>query len=519
MFAKNITTIAKDAKLLPLSKIVSTRSFKKIEYNSDNLGYLPLEKENITSTSTGTLIDFLTRAIVLNDDDAFAASFAGVKTYATDSQQKEFISTVAIFKTLIDNTNIDNLDDAIFSLGIDICSWEEALRSHAGIYIPPTKYPDVPTILHYKFMLKRAQAFLAKVGPVIRTGFGATTENGCISGDGDYLLSDTLIDFKVSKRTTMNPDWVRQLFLYRVLLHDDLVSSKQIQKLMVYNPRRDEGYLLDLSEISPDILNFVRNQAEEKSRELLGSVDIESTRKKISSVLSNAFSYKNVGLKKEDFLLDKLGKIPNENETLNLEQLHQILLFLVDYFYINKQFSLNDANEGAGFANNFDDEAGKKLIQYEHTFKAIPLDKELPDTFFITACKIVSYIIMKQQQKWVDLDPNDYDIKHLRIMFDRISKFLNQTGLPTDLKVKGSGFAGNDWKHFTDIKEEPYSIDLKNDSTALILELRNDEKLDITHIKSLKGALDDGFAEVGIFNPRLDTFYYKKSKRIEDNWD
>lgn len=32
MFAKNITTIAKDAKLLPLSKIVSTRSFKKIEY-------------------------------------------------------------------------------------------------------------------------------------------------------------------------------------------------------------------------------------------------------------------------------------------------------------------------------------------------------------------------------------------------------------------------------------------------------------------------------------------------------
>ena len=52
MKEENVTTVASNSKLLPLSKIVSARKFKKIEYLSDNFGahwkmkiYLPLQQE------------------------------------------------------------------------------------------------------------------------------------------------------------------------------------------------------------------------------------------------------------------------------------------------------------------------------------------------------------------------------------------------------------------------------------------------------------------------------------------
>ena len=47
MKEENVTTVASNSKLLPLSKIVSARKFKKIEYLSDNFGALSLEDENI----------------------------------------------------------------------------------------------------------------------------------------------------------------------------------------------------------------------------------------------------------------------------------------------------------------------------------------------------------------------------------------------------------------------------------------------------------------------------------------
>lgn len=263
MKEENVTTVARNSKLLPLSKIVSTSKFQKISYHSDNIGSLALEDENISYTSTGTLIDFLTRMIVLNDNNALGISLRGLAEMANKQQKAGYLYKAAMFKTLTKDTEIDELNDDVFNLGLDICAWEQAIRG--GHYVSPQAYPNETTIIHYKIMLKRAKAYLEKIGNIIRTGYVSATKNGLISGDGDYLSPDTLIDFKVSKFTTMQPNWVRQLFLYRVLLRDELVSPDQIKKLMIYNPRRDEGFLLDLTQINPNILDFVKTQAEKRS--------------------------------------------------------------------------------------------------------------------------------------------------------------------------------------------------------------------------------------------------------------
>lgn len=303
----------------------------------------------------------------------------------------------------------------------------------------------------------------------------------------------------------MAPNWVRQLFLYRVLLRDEIVSPDQIKKLMIFNPRRDEGFLLDLTTINPDILTFVKSQAEKRSQELMGSAN-ELTKKAVNLVVNHTVSYEDANLSKHVFNFDSLGHISNEGESLTTEQIRQILLFLIDYCYINKQFSLNDANKGAGIANQIDDKAGTKLIEYEHTFKKIPVDKELPDKFFVYGCKISRYIIAYEKGKWVDINANDTDIKHLKVIFNRIQKFFEEKGIPTELRVNGYSYVGKDWNN---LKEETYNIDLKKDTTAWIVGLMTDDNLDILQVKNLKAAKNGEFTEVGIFNPRLNTYYFK----------
>ncbi|MDH5100591.1 hypothetical protein OQI87_05510 [Lactobacillus kefiranofaciens] len=44
-----------------------------------------------------------------------------------------------------------------------------------------------------------------------RDTFIAHTKNGCLVGNGDYLLSNTLVDLKVSTLQKMQMYWVRQL--------------------------------------------------------------------------------------------------------------------------------------------------------------------------------------------------------------------------------------------------------------------------------------------------------------------
>lgn len=44
-----------------------------------------------------------------------------------------------------------------------------------------------------------------------RDAFIAYSKNGCLVGNGDYLLSNTLVDLKVSTLQKMQMYWVRQL--------------------------------------------------------------------------------------------------------------------------------------------------------------------------------------------------------------------------------------------------------------------------------------------------------------------
>jgi len=119
--------------------------------------------------------------------------------------------------------------------------------------------PDAATLSNIRTMVNRSLTFMKKYGPIVKDGF--TFEGGytqiVTAGDGDFLTSDTLWDFKVSNKPPTNAHTL-QLLMYLIMgQHSVHKEFHNIKKLGLYNPRLNHVYTLDVSSISPDVVRDV----------------------------------------------------------------------------------------------------------------------------------------------------------------------------------------------------------------------------------------------------------------------
>lgn len=126
-------------------------------------------------------------------------------------------------------------------------------------------YPDEITIQHLKQMMKRTENFFNEYGWPMRDAFGASTKNGYISGDGDYLLKNTIVDLKTSNKATMQIYWVWQLLLYHTLVFYNHFNDEKIDRLMIFNARADIVFYIDVVDIDQSVFEFVNDAAEKQS--------------------------------------------------------------------------------------------------------------------------------------------------------------------------------------------------------------------------------------------------------------
>ena len=263
-----ITQIAHQPKILPLNKIIKSSAFtvKQLSQNA----FISKEDENIRPTEVGTIVDYLSRYVLLADEHAFDV--------ANDKAKQDLIHEiipVKEYKKLLDQeerlgylvkdlSDVDSLSDEAIYLATDICAWEDAFRS--GRYVKPKVHPDKLTTEHIKMMIQRVEEFFEEFGWPIRDAFFAKTENGFVSGDGDYLLKHTLLDLKVSVQTTMQISWVRQLLLYYTLGFYNHFNNENIERLMIFNARTNTVFFIDIADIDPSVFEFVYDAAEKQSK-------------------------------------------------------------------------------------------------------------------------------------------------------------------------------------------------------------------------------------------------------------
>lgn len=156
--------------------------------------------------------------------------------------------------------NIKDLGDDSINAACKLVGYDVCFRAGIQGYKPVDEInPDDNTIDNIRIMVQRGLVFWEKYGPIIKDGF--TFEGGYTdivsSGDGDYLTVDTLWDFKVSKEEP-NSKYTLQLLMYYIMgCHSIHTEFNRIESLGIFNPRKNKVYLVNVSMISPEIIEKV----------------------------------------------------------------------------------------------------------------------------------------------------------------------------------------------------------------------------------------------------------------------
>lgn len=161
---------------------------------------------------------------------------------------------------------IKGLDDESVNNACKLVGYDVCFRAGIMGYKPVEEInPDSDTIGNIVIMVERSLIFWKEYGPIIKDGF--TFEGGYTdivsSGDGDYLTRDTLWDFKVSKEEPKSKYTLQLLMYYIMGCHSIHPEFKQIEKLGIFNPRKNKVYIANISLISPEIIEKI-------SRDVIG---------------------------------------------------------------------------------------------------------------------------------------------------------------------------------------------------------------------------------------------------------
>lgn len=241
----------------PYGGYLPVSSFKKTELTD---GIILFERENISPILVGLVVDYLSRFMNGRSPlNAFSISLRG-STYA----DQYFPGAYAQAESMV--SKIKGLDNTSIIYACKLSTFDVWYRnpSQAPTDRLPSDFlmPDKDTIENIRTMVNRAIKFFSTYGPVVKDGFDFKPNGYTMTvtaGDGDFLTSDTLWDFKVSKNKP-NSKYTLQLIMYWIMgQHSGQEIFKSITKIGIFNPRRNEMYTLDVKDIDEDIIKEIEN--------------------------------------------------------------------------------------------------------------------------------------------------------------------------------------------------------------------------------------------------------------------
>lgn len=230
----------------PKNGFLAPSQFKEIFLN-DELEIT--NEENIPLSLVGIVIDYMTRFLLIGDArNCFRVSLAGAMAINEFDKAKELLDT-------IDGLNDQSIVAACKLVGYDIC-----FREHPRLFKPiETINPDAQTISNIKAMIIRCSSFAKEFGPIIKEGI--TFEGGytdkITAGDGDFLTDGTMWDIKLSADGIDTNNTLQLLIHYIMGKHSNYPELQNVYKIGFFNPRLNRIYLMDASDIDPNVISEV----------------------------------------------------------------------------------------------------------------------------------------------------------------------------------------------------------------------------------------------------------------------
>lgn len=322
------------------------KDFKLTHYRlmTDDKSDLQEGEESLKPTLMGTLIDYLTRIVIYKDLKAF--------DFIKNTKNKKLIQQLKKDFKDIDYTQLTQEN---IKLVTRLCLFEHSFRGNE--YIDPLKENiEINTLTcdHIKTMLNRANNFFNKFGQPVLTQYKCSITTSLkektyveIYGDGDYLLQDALVDFKVSKNGPTQ-DYVRQLLIYYIgLVGKDLkkkkVKREEIKYLIIFNPRLDMFYKLDLESISEASLGEVNKNISLELLKIKENNEREEKKKKVNRKRRDISNQENIRFLTDPFfrLDDGIHNVSREDykrfysdKLTSFKYSGQVILIKKDGYYM-----------------------------------------------------------------------------------------------------------------------------------------------------------------------------------------
>ena len=216
--------------------------------------------ENVHASIVGMAVDYMTRYLMGTEiKEAFSISIQGAEV----ASSLIGINTANVVQELL--TGIKGIDDQSIINACKMVTFDVWFRNPMSAIMAKTAEdtnPDADTIRNIRIMIQRSLAFWKEYGPITKDGF-TFEEKGYTAtvdtGDGDFLTSDTLWDFKVSKSKPTNKNTLQLLMYWIMGQHSGKPEFKDITKLGIFNPRLNTVYTLSMSEVPNDVIRAVED--------------------------------------------------------------------------------------------------------------------------------------------------------------------------------------------------------------------------------------------------------------------
>ena len=238
------------------------------------------EEENLAPNIVGMAVDYLTRMMEGKDkQEAFIIPLSGAYT-AEQMGAKGALKVASRLFNGITDLDDDSIINACKLTSFDIWKRNPLVAPMQKTYKDIN--PDQNTIENIRRMVWRGMAFFDTYGPVTYDGFTFDPPNGkqkdydkmiktgkgsfggytptVATGDGDFLTSQVLWDFKVSKSAPTSKDTLQLLMYWIMGKHSGQDIYKDIIALGIYNPRLHKIFLLSVNAIPEETIHTVEKE-------------------------------------------------------------------------------------------------------------------------------------------------------------------------------------------------------------------------------------------------------------------
>lgn len=237
----------------PYGGYINKKLFNVNYLNGDELD---IKQENISPSTVGLVVDYLTRLHF--EKDIFKVFDISLRGFNLNN-----VIERDIYNQLIDllvSVKLHTIrSDELIKVACLVAPYDAIYRAGIPANQIASKMPNEATIRHIRIMVNRTiKLFENSKQLFTNITFSEGYTDVISTGDGDFATEDTIYDLKVSKQG-LNSKQTLQIYLYYLLAKRSCQNKyKNINKIAIYNPRLDVEYICNVKDISEDIEQDVK---------------------------------------------------------------------------------------------------------------------------------------------------------------------------------------------------------------------------------------------------------------------